>query len=84
MKKPSAREPATTEQVVGVVIALIVILVPIISVVAFPSNHVIQLLFGDTRILAWWVIIAVVVFAYKEKIDRFVANKVRKQRNRRK
>jgi len=73
MRKRVNSEAVTPEQWTGTIIALIIIIVPIILVVAYPTSRVVHVVFGDGRILAFWASITIIVIVYRDAIDGYVA-----------
>ena len=72
MPKRSPSDPVTAEDLIGVVIALVLILVPLYLVVVFPDNRWVHVTLGDGRILLFWGISFGAIAVFRKRFDRAV------------
>lgn len=65
----------TTAELVGVIIALAIFLIPAILTLAFPNSSTLQELFGGGRIVVFWFAFLCLVWVFRKKISANQSNK---------
>jgi undecaprenyl pyrophosphate phosphatase UppP len=76
---PSNRD-ATADEILAVVLSVIILIVPIFLIVVFPDNGVVSTLFGNGRIILFWVVVYGLVFIFRKDIDEIGADWARRRR----
>ena len=71
---------ATADEILAVVVSVIILIVPIFLVFVFPDNGVVSTLFGNGRIIVFWVLVYGLVYVFRKDIDKIGADWARRRK----